>query len=154
MVECWTSLFQVCTRRPPKVKPYTWYIFCAYENKCELYFKHVWIVYEYSHMHNHVTYFSHQDCRIETGEYSCAVQLKPEQQFRLETKKTWIEMYFIFRVRCVTRYDVRMRDVPGTPGVKLDNRNRYPRYCDKGIPVPRVLCHSLTKLTDVPGTVM
>ena len=24
-------------------------------------------------------------------------------------------------------------------------------YCDNGIPVPRVLCHSLTEVTQVPG---
>ena len=26
-----------------------------------------------------------------------------------------------------------------------------PGYCSKGIPVPRVLCHSLTEVTEVPG---
>ena len=26
-----------------------------------------------------------------------------------------------------------------------------PGYCNKGIPVPRVLCHSLTEVTEVPG---
>ena len=26
-----------------------------------------------------------------------------------------------------------------------------PGYCDKGIPVPRVLCHSLIRVTEVPG---
>ena len=29
-----------------------------------------------------------------------------------------------------------------------------PGYCYKGIPVPRVLCHNLTELTEVPGTGM
>ena len=27
---------------------------------------------------------------------------------------------------------------------------RLPGYCGKGIPVPRVLCHSLTEVTEVP----
>ena len=26
-----------------------------------------------------------------------------------------------------------------------------PGYCNKGIPVPQVLCHSLTEVTEVPG---
>ena len=26
-----------------------------------------------------------------------------------------------------------------------------PGYCNKGMPVPRVLCHSLTEVTEVPG---
>ena len=26
-----------------------------------------------------------------------------------------------------------------------------PGYCNKGIPVPRVLCHDLTEVTEVPG---
>ena len=29
-----------------------------------------------------------------------------------------------------------------------------PGHCEKGIPVPRVLCHSLTEVTEVPGNGM
>ena len=29
-----------------------------------------------------------------------------------------------------------------------------PGYCNKDIPVPRVLCHSLTEVTEVPGKCM
>ena len=31
------------------------------------------------------------------------------------------------------------------------NEYRAPRYCNKAIPVPRVLCHNLTGVTEVPG---
>ena len=27
----------------------------------------------------------------------------------------------------------------------------FPGYCDKGMHIPRVLCHSLTEVTEVPG---
>ena len=30
-------------------------------------------------------------------------------------------------------------------------KTRLPGYCDKGVPVPRVLCHSLAEVTGVPG---
>ena len=76
----------------------------------------------------------------------------------LETKETWTganyftrSMYvLLFGVRCVrmTRHDIIMYHALF---VLYLNENRAPRGCDKGIPVPQVLCNSLTEVTEVPG---
>ena len=57
-------------------------------------------------------------------------------------------MYMVW----LTRDDVIMGNALSV--LKTGMNTGLPGYCNKGIPVPRVLCHSLTKVIQVPGKVM
>ena len=48
----------------------------------------------------------------------------------------------------------RHRNANYTLRMTPEGIQRPPGYCDKGIPVPRILCHNMTEVTDVPGKVL
>ena len=127
-------------------------ILCVHKIKYERYFKHLRNKYENAYtMHKHVATYCWVPPRLpnknrrilicSTAAARAAVSLRNESVLFLFSCSVcdWRDM----TSECMT--------YPALLGYN-PNRYRYPGYFDKGIPLPRVLCHSLTELTEVPGT--
>ena len=60
-------------------------------------------------------------------------------------------LQFGVRFVSLTRHDIIIICIIHSLGYIPERIHGLPGYCNKGMPVLRVLCHSLTEVTEVPG---